>query len=156
MSAYYTYTRERREANHTVQQAAPSRSMDPGPLLEPPAERKLSAGAVGGKLPAAAVAGKLPAAAVAGKLPAAAVAEKLPAAAIAGKLPAAAVGGKLPATAVAGRKRRRSAVDRRRKRKLRMAAQLAAISWPTNWEVRTSLSIYHALRYGIAVPCVQK
>ncbi len=167
MSPYYTYTRERREADdHAFQpaaydeaptsmlaKAASSASMDPGPLLEQPAERKLpavaDAVAVAWKLPADVLAGKLPAAAVAGKLPAAAVAGKLPADALAGKLPAFAVAGKLPtAAAVAGRKRRRSAVDRRRKRKLRKAAQLAAISWPAKWEVRTSLSIYDALRYA--------
>jgi hypothetical protein len=110
---------------------------------------KLPAAAVGGKLPAVGVAGKLPAAAVAGKLPAAAVvAGKLPAAAVvAGKLPAAAIAGKLPA-AVAGRKRRKSAADRSRKRKLRKAAQLAAISWPTKWEVRTSLSIYSMMLFA--------
>ncbi len=169
MFGYYTYTgtRERREAgDHTVQPAAyEEASMDPGPLLEQPAERKLPAVAVAiaGKLPVAAVTEKLPAA-VAGKLPTTGVAGKLPAAAVAGKLPvavagklsAAAVASKLPAAAVAGRKRRKSAADRRWKRKLRKAAELAAISWPTNWEVRTSLFIYDALRYGIAVPCVQK
>jgi hypothetical protein len=138
--------------------AAPSARMSSGPLLEPPAERKLPAAAVVGKLPTATVVGKLPAA-VSGKLPAAtlagklpsAVAAKLPAVAVAGKLPTAAVAGKLPATAVAGRKRRRSAVDRRRKRKLRKAAQLAAISWPTNWEVRTSLDFY--VNVGILQCC---